>query len=124
MSTLTPSSPPAAWICFQIINGIARGLITQVPVTAVQVALNDSELAIGTAFVTVVMSLGAALFVSLGETTVLNALRPALRKLAPTVDAQKVISAGATAFRSVISEGEVVGVVKAYNQAITTTFVS
>lgn len=68
--------------------------------------------------------LGGALFVSFGQTTFSNQLRPALARWAPDVDPEVVFAVGATAFRGVLQEGQVKGVVRAYDEALTKTFVS
>jgi hypothetical protein len=124
MSTFTPSSATAAWVCYQLMNGISRGMIMQQPITAVQVNLPKNRLAIGTALIAFCQNLGASLFVSLGQTNFENSLRPALAKFAPGVDAIKIISVGATSYRTVVPEYSVPGVILAYNQALTATFVS
>lgn len=100
----------------------------QQPITAVQANLSKNKLAIGTALVAFCQNLGAALgaalFISLGQTILVNSLSPALAKFSPEVDARKVVSVGATSFRSVVPASSVFGVILAYNQALTTIFVS
>lgn len=124
MTTLTVNSAEAAWICYQLIFGIARGLMMQIPIIVVQAALPKDQIAVGTALVTFFQPLGGALFTSLGQTVLLNELPKALAVYAPNVNATEVIAMGATNFRAVVDEGSVDAVVLAYNEAITTTFVS
>ena len=124
MTILTPSSPNAAWICYQLVNGIARGMMSQQPVTAVQANVSKNQLSIGMALVVFSQNFGAAVFISLGQTTFENSLLPALEKFVPDVDAKTVASVGATNFRSVVPRSSLSGVVLAYNKAVTTTFVS
>jgi len=68
--------------------------------------------------------LGAATFIAIGETIFLNTLRSALQTDAPNANAEAIIGAGASAVRSVVSEADLPGVLRAYNHAITQTFVS
>jgi hypothetical protein len=68
--------------------------------------------------------LGGAIFISIGQTILNNQIGPALLKYAPEVDVKAVLAVGATGFRSVVKPESVDGVVMAYNQAITTVFVS
>lgn len=53
-----------------------------------------------------------------------NSLPYALHKYAPNADAQAIISAGATGFRSLIDKSDLGGVVLAFNSAVTNTYVS
>lgn len=124
MSTFTPTSAVAAWVCYQLLNGFSRGMILQQPITAVQANLPKDQLAIGSALVAFCQNFGAAVFVSLGQTIFANSLSPALAKFAPEADARRVVSVGATNFRTVVPEASMPGVILAYNQALTAIFVS
>jgi hypothetical protein len=124
LSTLTPHSSTGRWVGFQLISGFSRGMTMQQPISAVQAALPKESMAVGNAFLMFSQILGGAIFVSLGQTIFSNQLRPALRHFAPTVDVEAVYAVGATAFRTVVTEAEVPGVVLAYNQALTRVFVS
>jgi len=112
------------WAGFQIISGLGRGSVQQQPMLAIQAALPKEKLAIGNAFVMFTQLLGGALFTSFGQTLFSNQLKPALAHFAPEVDAKAVFAVGATAFRSVVPEESVPGVILAYNQALTRVFVS
>jgi hypothetical protein len=67
---------------------------------------------------------GGALFSSFAETIFTNSLTSGLRAFAPNADAQKVIKAGASSVRADLSGALLHGVLLAYNQAVTHTFVS
>jgi hypothetical protein len=67
-------------------------------------------------------NLGGAIFLALAQTIFTADLRAMLAKFAPTVDVEMVETAGATGFRVVIDSVEVLGVLKAYNSAVTKTF--
>ncbi|RFU26308.1 hypothetical protein B7463_g10033, partial [Scytalidium lignicola] len=122
LSTLNPNSPTAAWVCYQLLNGVARGMMSQQPVTAIQANVPKEQLSVATAFVVFAQNFGASVFISLGQTTFENSLEPALAKYAPEVDAVKVIEAGATEFRSIVPKESVAGVINAFSHALTTTF--
>lgn len=64
------------------------------------------------------------MFLAIGQTIFGSNLLKALQAHAPSVNAEEVIEAGATAIRSTVSSTALDGVVQAYNQAITHTFVS
>lgn len=70
------------------------------------------------------MYFGGALFVSLGQTVLINRLPPALAKYLPQVSPQAVINAGATNARGSVPESVLPDLILAYNQAITQVFVS
>lgn len=53
-----------------------------------------------------------------------NSLPSALSKYAPNADAQAIVAAGATGFRSLTDKADLTGVIFAFNVAITTTYVS
>ena len=65
---------------------------------------------------------GSALFLSFAQTTLSSGLKNALPIFAPDVDAQAVIGAGATGFRSVVPAALVPGVVLAYSRAVSDVF--
>jgi hypothetical protein len=89
-----------------------------------QTILPPSKLPIGNAFAMFAQLLGGAIILQLAQTLFANQVAPALEIFSPGVDAQTVLSVGATAFRSVVSPEEVAGVVLAYNRAISRAFVS
>ncbi len=124
LSTLVPNASAAAWVCYQLLNGLARGMLSQQAITAVQANLPKEQLSTGTALIVFCQNFGASVFISLGQTTFENALITALAQFAPDVDAALVANAGATGFRQVVSPAAVDEVVAAFNKALTTTFVS
>lgn len=68
--------------------------------------------------------LGGAVFLAVAETIFTNTLRSSLRKYSPDIDPESVISIGATAVRSTFRGAHLEGVLRAYNHAVTSTFVS
>lgn len=96
----------------------------QQPLTAVQAAVPKKEFPVASAFLMFAQILGGSIFISLGQTIFSNQLKPALELFAPEVDAAAVLAVGTTAFRSVVAEASVPGVIQAYNKAIVTVFVS
>lgn len=123
LTTLTPTSSVAAWVCYQLLNGVARGMLAQQPVTAIQANLSTDQLSSGTAVIVFCQNFGAAIFISLGQTVFQNTLQGALRSQVPEVDAAVVSGAGATSFRDVVPVQWIDGAVAAYNDAVVATFV-
>ncbi|KAH8596657.1 major facilitator superfamily domain-containing protein [Bisporella sp. PMI_857] len=114
ISTLDPDSSNVKWIFFQIIGGAGRGCGIQIAVVAIQNHLSPAFISVGMSALIFMQSFAASLFLSFAQTIFSNGLKDALPKYAPGVDAQKVIEAGATNFRSVISEQEVAGTAMAF----------
>jgi hypothetical protein len=95
----------------------------QQPMTAIQTAVPASQLSVGTALVVFTQFFGGGIFIALGQTIFTNSLGPALKTFAPSVDKQFVINVGATSLRGAVPASELKGVLMAYNQALTHTFV-
>jgi hypothetical protein len=124
MSTFTPTSRAGLWVGYQIIAGMGRGTTLQQPLNAVQQVLDPSRMAVGTSIVVFCQFFGGALFLAFAETDFSNSLSSALTEFAPGVNETLVFNAGATAAREVVTSEQLPGLLRAYNQAITNTFVS
>ena len=59
---------------------------------------------------------------SFDQTTFSNGLTSALHQYAPEVNAEAVISAGATGFRAIVDKNSVEGVIMAYSKAVSQVF--
>lgn len=123
-TTLIPTSPTGAWVGFQVISGLSRGMSLQQPLTAIQASLPKEEIPLGNAFLMFSQILASSIFLSLGQTIFSNQLASALKEFTPEVDPATVLDVGVTNFRSVVAPGSIPGVILAYNQAITRVFVS
>jgi hypothetical protein len=122
LTTLETDSNHSKWIGYQAIFGIGLGLGMQQPMIVAQAALKPADVPSGTAIVLFAQTLGGAIFVSVGQNVFQNQLLQNFAKYAPDQDAAKLISAGATMLRSVVSGGDLHQVLVAYNAAITQTF--
>lgn len=89
---------------------------------AVQKALSPDELPVGIGLLTFSQMMGGAIGLAVAEAIFLYGLRQNLAQYAPTADADAVIAAGATAFRSVVSEAELPLVLVAYSKSINWVF--
>ncbi|KAI1617443.1 DNA repair protein RAD50 [Exophiala viscosa] len=122
MTTFVPSTGAGAWIGYQILVGLGRASVMQIPIIAIQGFLPPKEQAMATSQVFFFQYLGGTVFLAVAETIFTSALRSGLRDDAPNVNAELIINAGATAVRSVLSEANLPGVLRAYNHAIICTF--
>jgi hypothetical protein len=89
---------------------------------AIQNALPQEQVSVGTSSLIFSQTFGGAIFISFAETTFSNGLESAIAALATGIIAQTVIDAGAAALRDVVPENLLEGVLEAYCQAISHTF--
>jgi hypothetical protein len=88
----------------------------------VQNTIDPAQLPIAMALVMFSQSIGAAVIFSLCETIFTNSFKNLIPKYASTIDAQVVINAGATGFRSIISGADLAGVIVAYANSVDRVF--
>ncbi|KAH8692060.1 putative efflux pump antibiotic resistance protein [Talaromyces proteolyticus] len=122
MALFTPFSPTGAWVGYQVLSGVGRGITQQQPVLAVQQNLEPSKIPIGVAMVLFGQFFGGGLFLALAETDLSSSLRSTLPEYAPDVNATLIFDAGATGVRAVVSIDQLPGVILSYNKAIINTF--
>jgi hypothetical protein len=118
-------SSGAKWIGYEICASAGIGMAIQQGFTAIQIVLPLDEVAIGTAAVVAFQSLGGAVFVSVGNNILQNALLSASRNnMLPGVDVQAVIDAGASAFRDIVPAEELPALLEVYNDALHKVFIA
>lgn len=118
--TLNAGSGNAAIIGFQLIASAGYGLCVQVPFTAVQV-LPESDIPIGNGLMAFFQGLGGALAVSAAQTIFSNTLHRELDDI-PNVNANVIISYGATNFVKKVDPSLLHDVKHAYEAATKDTF--
>ncbi|KAH8732612.1 major facilitator superfamily domain-containing protein [Phaeosphaeriaceae sp. PMI808] len=121
-SLLQPGSSSAKWIIFQILGGVGFGAGLQLPVVAVQVAMNGEELASSIAFVIFSQAFGPTIAMTLYNIIFLKSMKSQVSRYAPNVSPTAIINAGATGFRSFVSPVDLPGVLKAYANSIGRVF--
>ncbi|KAJ5117029.1 hypothetical protein N7456_001377 [Penicillium angulare] len=122
LSTLQVDSGHPKWIGYQALFGIGLGLGMQQPMIVAQTALKAEDVPSGTAMMIFTQTLGGSIFLSVAQNIFQNQLFRNLAVDAPDANAAKLVSAGATLLRSVVSGSELHRVLIAYNDAITQTF--
>ncbi|EXK78205.1 hypothetical protein FOQG_17101 [Fusarium oxysporum f. sp. raphani 54005] len=116
---LSTSSP--AWIGYQALYGIGAGLGMQLPLVAVQNALAEHDIPVGTAILMLSQTLGGSVFVQVGQNIFTNQLAVELRGVAG-VDPKTVLSIGATELRERVPAKILHSVLVAYSKALTNTW--
>lgn len=122
LSTLRMDSNNASWIGYQILYGVGVGCGLQQPIVAVQGSLAPADLPTGTVIVMFMQTIGGAIFMSVGQNVFQNQLMRNLATQAPSVDAARVLQAGATMLRKTVSSDLLPAALRAYNSAITEAF--
>ncbi|KAF2259657.1 putative MFS multidrug transporter [Lojkania enalia] len=122
ISTFQPDTATGKWIGYQILYGAGRGLGLQMPILAVQNTVPPQQMPLAMALTIFSQSFGAAVFLSIAELIFSNSFRALLAKDVPSVDGQRVIEAGATAFRGLVSGSDLGGVLVAYADSIDRVF--
>ena len=122
LTTFEPDTGSPKWIGYQIICGFGIGLGLQLPLVAVQTVLDMSEIPIATALMIFMQLFGAAVFVSVGESVLINRLVSHISQVMPGLDAVKVAISGATNLQNVIPPEFLPGVIVVYNDALTQVF--
>ncbi|OKL59583.1 hypothetical protein UA08_05245 [Talaromyces atroroseus] len=123
MTLFKPDTPQPTWIGYQILTGFGIGFGVQQPLIAVQVVLDTVDIPTGTALMVFMQVIGGSIFVSVDENVFDNKIVGNLVKDAPSVNPEVVLNAGATGLRKVIDSADLPGVLMAYSDAITQTFV-
>jgi MFS family permease len=121
-STFKVDSSQAAWIGFQVLNGLGTGFSMETPLTAAQTVLSNEEAGIGISLVTFSQFFGSSIFLAIAQSVFSNKLASELAKNAPEVDAPTLMRLGTSAVRSFVTKEELPAVLAAYNKAITSTF--
>ncbi|THC99092.1 hypothetical protein EYZ11_001413 [Aspergillus tanneri] len=122
LTTFKVDSGSPAWIGYQALFGLGVGMGSQQPIILYQTVLSPVDVPTATAMGMFTQTLGGALFVSVAQNIFNNQLRGNMATLAPHVDVEKVVQAGATMLRHVVSEVDLPGVLQAYSESITRTF--
>lgn len=89
---------------------------------AIQAAVTADQLPSAMAFLVFAQSMGPAIVLALCNVVFDASLRSELQKRLSNTDAEAVISAGASAFRSILAPGQLGDVLKAYSDSIDRTF--
>jgi hypothetical protein len=122
LTTFQPGTGHSKWIGYQVLCGLGIGFGMQQPLIAVQVVLPMELVPAGTALLVFCQTLGASIFVSVAQNQFQNKLIGDIHHFAPSLDPRVVINAGATNLSAIVSANLLSFVVRAYNDALTETF--
>jgi hypothetical protein len=125
ISTIDIHTSSSMWIGYEILASVGIGMAIQQGFTAVQIVLPLDEVAVGTAAVVAFQSIGGAVFVSVGNTILLNTLQDAVNSdELPGVSVAAVISVGASGLRKIVDPSELSALLDVYNHALQKVFIA
>ncbi|CAJ0547355.1 Ff.00g041090.m01.CDS01 [Fusarium sp. VM40] len=120
LTTFRLDTTSPAWIGYQALYGIGAGLGMQLPLVAVQTALAEHDIPIGTATMMFSQTLGGSVFVQVAQNVSTNQLTAELRGVG--VDPKIVLAVGATELRDRVPTKVLGTVLAAYSKALTDTW--
>lgn len=112
----------AKWIGYQVLMGLGAGGSFQIPLSAIQAALDLKDIPTGTACVAFAQTIGGAIGVGVAQSLFYNNLSKTLAVTLPSIPAEVIIQAGATGFRSIVPEALQPLVIAAYMDGLTSAF--
>ncbi|KKA27562.1 hypothetical protein TD95_002406 [Thielaviopsis punctulata] len=121
LSTFTPHTSSSHWISFQFLTGFGLGFGMQVVNLAVQTVMPKEDVSTGIAISFFSQQLGAAVFVSVGQSILSNLLMSKLRGI-PGISGRVVVSEGASSLHELVPAEYQDQVTEAYNYACTRVF--
>jgi hypothetical protein len=120
---LNMQSATSAWIELRISAGGGIGLGSQTPMTAGQNLVASEHISTTTRVLMFWQTLGDAIIVQAGQSSVTNKLVQSLIDCTPPLDSDIVIAVGATNIRSTFDEALLPGLFDAYMYGLETEFV-
>lgn len=123
-STLDPYISTGKWVGYQFLAGVGRGLMQQVPYTAIPHSCSQQMIPIAMSFMVLGQYIGGSIFLALSNVVFSSSLESLLRVYAPKIDPATVTAAGASAadMRKLIPAEQLTGVIKAYSLSIDRVF--
>ncbi|TGO10707.1 hypothetical protein BTUL_0127g00060 [Botrytis tulipae] len=122
MSLFNVNTGAGEWIGFQILVGAGRGMVSQMPITAIQNSLPGTDIAIGSSLATLSGYFGSAIFLSFASTIFTNSLTKELTTYVPNIDVEAIIASGATGLRDLVTGTELERVLIAYIESLIRCF--
>lgn len=122
LSTFEVSTGSPMWIGYQALYGFGVGFGMQQPLIAAQTVCTLDDVPTATAIVNFSLTLGGALLISVGQNIFTNRLVTNLAARVPSLEPSIVLEIGATSLRTKVDPGSLPGVLSAYNDALTSTF--
>jgi hypothetical protein len=125
IATLPVNSSSAYWIGYQVLTSFGVAMAIAQGYIAIEVALGKATSSIGIAAMLASQSLGASIFIAIGNTILQNSLLAAAgRPDLQGIDIPQVIRAGATEFRVLVQVEYLPALLEVYNSSLQHLFYS
>ncbi|KAL9082890.1 MAG: hypothetical protein Q9165_008743 [Trypethelium subeluteriae] len=121
LSLLTPTTPVAKWVGFQVLFGVGNGSAASGSYIAIQNTVSRASIPTAMAILILCQNLGAAIWLTLAQTVFSNSLHSALKKDAPGANAAAITAGGARMIRNIVSAQQLPGVLRAYSKGVDST---
>ncbi|KAL1884584.1 hypothetical protein Plec18167_002174 [Paecilomyces lecythidis] len=119
LTLLKVNSNAGHWVGYQLLFAIGSGFGLQQPFVTAQAVLPLEQISTGTALMLFAQLAGGAIFVSVAETVFAGELVTRIKAMGLTgLDAEQLISVGATEFRSLVPADHLHQVLEAYNASL------
>ncbi|EOO02311.1 hypothetical protein UCRPA7_2176 [Phaeoacremonium minimum UCRPA7] len=118
LSLLTPSTPTAKWVGYQILFGLGCGSGVTISFIAVQNLVAPEKIPIAMGVLVFCQNFGGALWLEVAQTVFTNSLTSSIKKHAAGVNPDAVVQAGARGIRSVVTSDQLPAVLKAYTDGV------
>ncbi|KAL9105861.1 MAG: hypothetical protein Q9227_009024 [Pyrenula ochraceoflavens] len=122
LTTFKTNTGSPHWIGYQFVYGAGVGLGLQQPLTAVQAALPQEQVPVGTAIVIFMQTFGGALFVSIAQNVFSNKLLANVSAQNIPLNPSRLLQAGATSLVGLVAAKDLDKLKLAYNNTVTQTF--
>ncbi|USP77299.1 efflux pump protein [Curvularia clavata] len=126
VSTFLPTTSIGQWVGYQIVMGVGRGVILQIPLIAVQNAVTPPQIAVAMAILVFLQNFGVSIGITISNAVFAQTLVKAIRQNAPSISPQAALNAGsgAGAVRDLVigHEEELNGVLLAYSESLRNVF--
>ncbi|KAF7937937.1 uncharacterized protein EAE97_007733 [Botrytis byssoidea] len=122
MSLFNVNTGAGEWIGFQIFVGAGRGMVSQMPIIAIQNSLPTTDIAIGSSLATFSGYFGSAIFLSFASTIFPSSLTEELAICVPSIDVEAIVASGDTGLRDLVTGAELERVLIAYNESLIRCF--
>ncbi|KAK2743753.1 hypothetical protein FQN55_007157 [Onygenales sp. PD_40] len=120
LSTLSPTTPVAHWIGYQILYGVASGLTTAAPYIAIQNLVAAEQIPLAMAIMIFWQNIGASTSLIAANAIFSNSLRDQLQQRVAQIGhaPEAIIAAGADSIRELVSGSQLTAVLAAYAKSI------
>ncbi|KAJ5654303.1 Major facilitator superfamily domaingeneral substrate transporter [Penicillium lividum] len=120
LSTLSPTTPTAKWIGYQVLYGVGSGCTTAAPYIAIQGLVTPEQIPLAMGIIIFWQNIGAATSLIAANAILSNSLRSELQKRTAqiSVSPDTIINAGVRSIRNLVSGSELTAVLAAYAKSI------